>query len=176
MQSNSTLSASLGFVAESTLGRLSRWLRLAGFDTAYDRAPPDAQRLSAICSKANCIILTRTRSVYDQLPPEKTLFISSNTPLRQAQYVIRKLRINRSDLNPMSRCVICNQPLVFLSKAEARRRVPDYIELTHNQFRCCPGCGRTYWTGTHPFRALELIDRWFEINHSVTFNAVKDER
>ncbi len=150
------------FVAESTLGRLSRWLRLAGFDTVYDRSPPDAGRLAAIGSKPGCIVLTRTRSVYDQLPPDRSLFISSNAPLEQAQYVMRKLGIKRNDLNPMSRCVICNRPLLFLSKDDAGQRVPDYVEQTHSRFRHCPGCGRTYWSGTHPSRALELIDRWFE--------------
>jgi uncharacterized protein with PIN domain len=150
------------FVAESTLGRLSRWLRLAGFDTVYDRSLPDAGRLAAIGSKPDCIVLTRTRAVYGQLPTDRSLFISSNAPLEQVQYVMRKLGIKRNGLNPMSRCVICNRPLLFLSKDDAGQRVPDYVEQTRSRFRYCPGCGRTYWSGTHPSRALELIDRWFE--------------
>jgi uncharacterized protein with PIN domain len=164
MQPGKDEQAPISFTAESTLGRLSRWLRLAGFDTVYDRRPPDARLLAALAPKPGRIILTRTRSIADQmcrLHGIQSLFISCDDPLDQAKCVVKRLGIRRGDLNPLSRCVLCNQPLLPLSKDDAASRVPDYVIQNHCHFRCCPKCRRTYWSGTHTSQALQLIDRFF---------------
>jgi len=150
------------FVAESTLGRLATWLRLAGFDTIYDDCKPNAHRLAAYCSAEHCMILTRTESVQHTLPPEKTIYIREDLPLNQARQVMRRLGLTYRDLRPLTICAECNQPLVRLPKSELPQRVPDYIYRHHEQFHGCGECGRVYWPGTHVARWSVLMHKWFE--------------
>lgn len=151
------------FVAESTLGRLAKWLRLAGFFTAYVSGKPQARRLVVQCRDDRCIILTRTQRVQRKLPPEQTLFIHANGPLDQARYVMRRLNLSYQNLSPLSICAECNVPLTSLAKSEIQHRLPDYIFRQHEQFYGCDACGRIYWPGSHAQRWMSLMRQWFEV-------------
>jgi hypothetical protein len=153
----------ISFVAESTLGRLAKWLRLAGFFTAYVRGKPQARRLAMQCRDDCCIILTRTQRVQRNLPPERTLFIHANAPLDQARHVMRHLSLDYHDLRPLSICAECNLPLVSLVKSEIQHRLADYTFRQHEQFYGCDACGRIYWPGSHAQRWMTLMRQWFEV-------------
>jgi hypothetical protein len=150
------------FVAECTLGRLAKWLRLAGFDTAYVTGRPEARRLMAQCRKADCLILTRTLRIQRQLPSDRTIFIEADAPLNQVRQVMRRLDLNYSDLRPLTICALCNQPLAGVEKSELQHRVPDYTFRRHEVFRECGRCGRIYWPGSHARRWIGMMRRWFE--------------
>lgn len=155
--------SSISFVAESTLGRLAKWLRLAGFSTVYVSGKPQARRLAMQCRDDRCIILTRTLRVQRKLPPERTLFIHANAPLDQARHVMRHLNLDYHDLRPLSICAECNSPLVSLVKSEIQHRVPEYTFSRHEQFHGCDACGRIYWPGSHAQRWMILMREWFEV-------------
>lgn len=151
----------LRFLAESTLGKLSKWLRLAGFDTLYDPHRPDAFRI-ADCSKAQQrIVLTRTRQVYDLLPPSRALFIRHNAPLAQVRQVMQHFAVLRRDLQPLTRCAICNAPVEPCPKEKLIGQIADYIWQRHDRFHCCPQCKRIFWPGSHTERLLEAMQHWF---------------
>ena len=42
---------------------------------------------------------------------------------------------------------------------EAARRVPLQVLLVYRDFRCCRGCGRIYWRGSHLERLERVIER-----------------
>ncbi len=153
---------SISFVAESTLGRLAKWLRLAGFPTAFVSGRPQAERLLMHCADEHCKILTRTLRVRRNLPQERTLFIQENAPLEQARYVMRHLNLEYHDLHPLSICATCNSPLVSLVKSELQHRIPDYTFRRHGHFFGCESCGRIYWPGSHARRWMALMRQWFE--------------
>jgi uncharacterized protein with PIN domain len=150
------------FVAESTLGRLAKWLRLAGFDTIYDGSKPNAHRLAGYCYGEHRMILTRTASVQHALPTQQIIFIQADLPLNQARQVMRHLGLAYRDLRPLTVCAECNRPLVRLPKSELPHRVPDYTFRHHEQFHGCAECGRVYWPGTHVARWSVLMHKWFE--------------
>jgi uncharacterized protein with PIN domain len=156
------MQASTSFVAESTLGRLAKWLRLAGFDTVFVSGKPQAKRLALHCSDERCIILTRTFRVHRNLPPERTLFIRANAPVEQARQVMAHLNLGYHDLRPMRICAECNLPLVSLVKSEIKHRLPDYTFRRHESFYGCDGCARIYWPGSHARRWMALMRQWFE--------------
>jgi uncharacterized protein with PIN domain len=156
------MQAPISFVAESTLGRLTKWLRLAGFHAAYVSGKPQAKRLANQCRDERCIILTRTQRVQRNLPPERTLFIQANDPLEQARQVMRHLNLGYHDLMPLRICAKCNLPLVSLIKSEIRDRLPDYTYRRHERFYGCDGCARIYWPGSHARRWMALMRQWFE--------------
>jgi uncharacterized protein with PIN domain len=150
------------FVAESSLGKLAKWLRLAGLDTRFDPLPPDFQRLHQWAKAEGRIVLTRTERVFRRLPEHQGLLIRSDTPVAQVQQVLRHFGLRRLDLEPLSRCIRCNQLLQSIEKGRLPGDIPEYIRFTHDQFRTCVRCRRIYWSGTHSARALAQLDSWFK--------------
>jgi len=150
------------FVAECTLGRLAKWLRLAGFDTLYDLKTPELQRLVRIAQSQNRFVLSRTLSVIRHLSDARGLLIAFNAPLEQMRQVIRHFKIQRKDLNPLSRCSRCNSELQAADIDHVQSAVPDFIRQSHGVFLMCPQCCRLYWSGSHSIRIEALIDSWFE--------------
>jgi uncharacterized protein with PIN domain len=151
----------LAFVAESTLGRLAKWLRLAGFDTLYDTLPPQWRRLRACALAGNRVVLTRTRHVIGRLEAGRGLLIEFDAPIEQVRLVLDHYQIRRGDLEPLSRCSRCNTVLRPAQGRHLLGTVPDYVRQHHKHFMMCVRCGRIYWPGTHCSRMAGLIERWF---------------
>jgi uncharacterized protein len=149
----------LAFVADSTLGKLAKQLRLAGFDTILDTGKPDAGRLASL-SWGQRIILTRSTRVKRALGTERLVFIHHNRPADQMSQVIAVFDLKREELRPMTRCALCNRMLDSLAKDQARGRVPDFVWQQHDQYNECPGCKRVYWRGTHADRWLKRMEKW----------------
>ena len=150
------------FIAECTLGKLAKWLRLAGFDTLYDMMPPDFRRFIRFGHTRNRVVLSRTRSVIRHLEATQGVLIQFDAPIDQVRQVIRHFDIRRSDLMPLSRCSYCNCLLRSADQETLQFAVPDYVRQRHKCFFMCDQCLRVYWPGTHGARMLALIDRWFE--------------
>lgn len=149
------------FVADSTLGRLAKWLRLMGFDTAFDAKPPDPYRLMALGGDSR-LVLTRSQGVFHQLPDDKALLIRSEQPQKQIRQMILQLHIGRQELRPFTRCATCNDVPDYLSKENAVGLVPDYVLGHQQQFYQCPGCRRIYWSGSHCQRWMKMVAQWYE--------------
>ena len=147
-------------MADSTLGKLTKWLRLLGFDTRYDRRRPDVRRLRAD-SSAGRLVLTRSKSVADNLPRDRVLFIKSNDPIEQMKQLIDESHLTADQIQVFSRCSICNTVLDYFGKTDAEGLVPDYIYQTQTTFKRCPSCQRIYWPGSHGTRWLALASEWF---------------
>lgn len=147
------------FLSECTLGRLSKWLRLAGFDTRYDSQTPDVKRLANICSQENRILLTRTQRVKEQLTICKTIFIPYNDPVEQFRLVAHEMSLKAEDLRPLTRCARCNHLLEKASKEVVTNKVPEYVMQTQETFKHCTQCGRIYWPGTHVSRWLAFMNQ-----------------
>jgi hypothetical protein len=145
------------FTAESTLGKLAKWLRILGFDTRYEQRAP-----AAAGGAADRIVLTRTRRRYQRLPAGGAILIHSDLPEDQLRQVIAEAGLTREMLAPFSRCIRCNEPIVTAVRSEVRDQVPDYVWETHTDFRRCPRCGRIYWPGTHTTRSLDKIRHLFD--------------
>lgn len=148
------------FVADSTLGRLAKWLRLLGFDTEYDTEPPDPYRLMALRSGSR-LVLTRSPGVYDQLVDCPALLIRSEDPQKQIRQSIDDLKIRWGEIRPFSRCTVCNTVVRLLSRADAAGQVPDYVFQHHTRFHQCPRCSRIYWPGSHCRHWLDITQQWF---------------
>lgn len=145
------------FFAEKTLGKLSKWLRILGFDTLYGQDLWISRNMDAI--EPGRILLTRTKATSDKA--EGILYIRSNDPFEQLKEVIHHTGISRSDIKPFSRCIRCNSRIEKVNKLLLRGKVPDYVWDTQHNFFICKKCVKIYWPGSHIERSLERIDRLF---------------
>ncbi len=143
------------FLAEATLGRLAKWLRLLGFDARY-HAGGGFEEAAESCETQR-IVLTRTKKTALRFTDRSVIFIDENDPEEQLRAVISQLKIAAEDLKPFSRCLRCNRETDRIPREAAKGRVPDYVFQTAARFTRCAQCGRIYWPGTHTERALERI-------------------
>ena len=149
------------FITDSTLGKLAKWLRLAGLDTKLDRSKPNIFRLKHIANRDHRVILTRTKAVSGKMRPHQCLFIRFDNPMDQARQVMQHFQFRRRDLSTLSRCAICNHPLSTTSHDAVFGHVPAYIWQRYDQLMMCMQCNRIYWPGTHWQRTNSIIDQWF---------------
>lgn len=143
------------FVAEKTLGKLAKWLRILGFDTIYD---PDIKNTA----ESGRILLTRTKRIQDEYTTDKLIFIESDKPFKQLQEVVKALGIVSEDIKTFTRCIRCNTEIRTINKNSIRSLVPDYVWENQDSFKACIECKRIYWQGSHTKRSMEIIKKLFE--------------
>jgi uncharacterized protein len=148
-------------LADATLGRLCKWLRMTGIDTEWDTAAPDPDRLKRLSADDRRWVLTRSRNIFEKLGLNRSLLLDFNDPQDQIRQVLRHFRIERSDLRPLSRCSRCNKQLSRTAKQNVIGQIPDYVWQRHDHFMRCSRCGRIYWPGSHTRRIHWMIDQWY---------------
>lgn len=148
------------FAVEKTMGRLAKWLRLMGFDTLLETDYPKGMFARHI--DPGRVFLTRTRRALGSHSAFRTVFIHANDPMDQMTEVIQRTAVRWEDLQPFSRCLQCNEPIMAVAKEEIARAVPDHVLETQESFSRCPKCDRVYWPGSHTTRSLEKIRSIFK--------------
>ncbi len=138
------------FLADAMVGRLARWLRFLGIDTAYEPSG-DPHRLLDLARREGRTVLTRN-TLFLKMKTDVPVCVldTEKTPL-QVRRVVDRFGL-RDELRPFTRCAECNTALERVSKEEARGKVPFYTFRTKDRFARCPACGRFYWAGEHASR------------------------
>lgn len=138
------------FIADAMLGRLTRWLRILGYDTAYEKVIADEVLIERALREERWVL---TRDGY--LAQRKVLrgrhtLLASDTLEDQLHQLHQDLRI---DLNMRNRrrcrCADCNVALALIPHDEAAPLVPPYVARRYRDFLRCPCCRRVFWLGTH---------------------------
>ena len=139
----------LRLLADGMLGKLAKWLRLLGYDTAYDNVATDP-KLARRARTEGRVLLTRDHELSARRGL-RTLLIQSETLEKQ----VREVRdaLGPPPHPPLSRCAVCNGVPEPISPAKVAGHVPPYVLRTQTEFRRCPNCGRVYWPGSH-FQAM----------------------
>jgi uncharacterized protein with PIN domain len=132
-------------LADGMLGRLAKWLRLLGYDTAYENDAEDLH-LARRARAERRVLLTRDRELAARRGL-RTLLVESETLEEQIRQVCDVLGPPPDPA--LSRCSICNVSLRPASGEQVADRVPAHVLRTQESFRLCPTCGRVYWAGTH---------------------------
>ncbi|MCX8116562.1 MAG: Mut7-C RNAse domain-containing protein [Desulfobacterota bacterium] len=135
-------------MADRTLGKLVKGLRMLGFDTLYYTGR-DIHQLLHLSRDEGRVLLTRDRKLALRRPKDRILTITEDKPSRQVEEVIRKASLRLDEEVLFSRCLLCNELLEEIPKKEAEGRVPDFIFNQHGDFFRCPACRRIYWPGSH---------------------------
>ena len=138
------------FIADVMLGRLAKRLRLRGFDVLYDRTLNDNEILR-LSLEQDRVILTRDKALSDRPLAKNHLFIKSDLVQEQVEQVLLSLP-RETNIDPLTRCSECNEPLDRIEREEARDLVPHHVYEHKDLFLRCPRCKRTYWHGTHVMR------------------------
>lgn len=146
------------FLADRMLIRLARWLRAAGYDAEIDRHDKTDRVLVERAVAENRWLLTADRKMLEIKRAEKAVILLPNSDTEAAAAALsEKITVNWL-LNPLSRCLICNQALESPKKDEiGAGSVPNNAPPP---IRRCLACGRFYWRGGHAERMLAKLERW----------------
>ena len=149
------------FIADENVGKLTRSLRLLGFDTTFFNGENDSQMVN-IALEQNRIILTRDTHIQERRlitsGAIRAVLIRSDEIEAQTRQVLDELSLSEL-IKPFTLCLEDNQPLESRTKEEVRDRVPPYVFQTHNQYMECPLCHRYYWKGTHWQAMIKTLDK-----------------
>ena len=140
------------FVSDGHLGKLTRNLRLLGFDVAYSARADDGELLD-IMARENRALLTRDRRLLMHSIVQHGYCPRSQAGDQQTVEVLRRFNLVEL-IAPFTRCLRCNTPLQDAAKAEVIEGLEPLTKIYYHQFRRCPGCGQVYWAGSH-FQKLE---------------------
>ena len=139
------------------LGRLARWLRAVGVDTAYERGIEDDDLLSR-CEAESRILLTRDNELAGRGGDGvEVLLVESESTPEQLRQVMESFGLELRDEMLFSRCTHCNTLVEEMPREQARGRVPPFVYESGERFTWCPLCDKVYWRGTHKERFLEQI-------------------
>jgi uncharacterized protein with PIN domain len=144
------------FFADAMLGRLARWLRILGFDCAYESAIADEELVRRAASEER-VILSRDRALPEEWRISGIRLLDSEELAEQIREVVRAFDLGGA-VRLFSRCNECNEPLRAAPKAAVAGRVPARILATQETFRECPACRRVYWEGSHAERMRRVVD------------------
>ncbi|MBU1628136.1 Mut7-C RNAse domain-containing protein, partial [bacterium] len=144
----------LMFICDRTLGRLSKWLRILGFETLFLGTTDDEELISKSTDMKDAIFITRNIKLFSKVQYADKLLVKSTDFREQLKEVSEFFPDNWKNYL-FTRCTICGAPLVIVSIQEVKESVPDYICETIKELKKCPLCDKIYWRGTH-FRKITV--------------------
>lgn len=144
------------FIADAMLGRLARWLRILGFDCAYENGIDDAE-LVRRAAREDRIILSRDRALPEDWRLATIHLVGSEDLREQLREILHAFDLTGA-VRLFSRCNECNRPLRETPRAEVAERVPPHAREAHERFLECPGCRRVYWEGSHAQRIRRVVE------------------
>ena len=152
------------FSVDANLGQLARYLRLLGFDTAYEREVSDAE-LAENSQKEGRLLLTRDVGLLKRRTITHGYFVRASDPHLQVIEVLARFDLAGA-ARPFMRCTVCNGELIPVDKNEVADRVPEGSFNRFDEFRLCRGCGRVYWEGSHMERASRFVEEVLQASRS----------
>jgi uncharacterized protein with PIN domain len=152
------------FLTDGMLGKLTRWLRLAGHDVVYVgglEIPGGEQDLYLLerAKKERRILLTRDVELYRRAGKEgiRCLLIRGSNLPSQLREVFSECR-EKIEINPeKSRCPVCNGELKRKEREEIRDLLPQGVLKGKKTFWRCSECGKIYWRGRHWENILKTV-------------------
>lgn len=139
------------FIVDMNAGKLTRWLRVLGYDALFINPIDDDELIRMAISQERAILtrdghIPKRRIVRRHRVP--VLLLDSESWKEQLKQVIDRFNLSREE-HPFARCIRCNEPLGDSETESIKERVPPYVFQTQSSFKECPKCHRVFWRGTH---------------------------
>lgn len=144
------------FILDVHLGKLSRYMRLLGFDIAYESTRDDAEIIDCAVRERR-IILTRDKGILKNKKVMHGYWMRETLPKKQLCEVMKRFDLlNR--IQPFTRCLECNGDLVDIDKSDIKERLDPMTERYYETFKRCLQCENIYWKGSHYQRMQQFVE------------------
>ncbi|TET65742.1 hypothetical protein E3J49_00945 [Candidatus Bathyarchaeota archaeon] len=146
------------FIADGMLGKLTRWLRMLGYDTKYSSELDDTQ-LIMIAKKEKRILLTKDLQLYQQATAKKadSFYSKGKSEEEKLAELANRFKIKLDIDMATSRCPKCNSQVKTIPKERVVDKVEKSTFAHYDDFWVCQKCGQIYWQGAHWIRILKTL-------------------
>jgi uncharacterized protein with PIN domain len=141
------------------LGKLTRWLRLLGYDVDYSSKLDDAQLMLA-AKKERRILLTRDLELYQQATAKgiNVFYLEGKTEAERLANLAKRFKIRLDIDMATSRCTKCNVTVKPTLKQNVAKKVEKNTFSNYEDFWECPKCKQIYWQGAHWARIRKTLE------------------
>jgi uncharacterized protein len=147
------------FIADATLARLAKWLRLLGYDTAIYSGKAGRPMLR-VADNEKRIVLTRRHDMQERQFSGILYLVAGKDIDAQLREVLERFSLSINQHKMFTICLKCNEKLIPMNREEVRDLVPPYVFANCNIYTRCPSCQSIYWAGTHQRNALYSLERY----------------
>jgi uncharacterized protein len=144
------------FVCDSTVGKLARFLRMAGFDTAYVKEN-NLARVLAISKEEDRLIASRNSKYFELQLASDFHHLTADEPLDQFRKLVSDLQMQLDEARFLTRCLECNEPLEKIATEKVLERLYDYVARTQAAIFICRRCDKLYWHATHAHAMIRQL-------------------
>ncbi len=151
------------FITDRMLGRLSRWLRLFGYDTLEIKMQENEDEMLLVVAETEGRILVSR----DRMLIRKAMKKGITAYLVRSSDIIEQLKEMQKEFNiefepEMNRCSLCNSVIRKVRASESKLvRDRDYVYPSRldsgTEFWICDACGQVYWQGKHWENIIETV-------------------
>ncbi len=158
----------MDFVTDGMLGKLTRWLRLAGQDVVCVNdfsvsSGKEDEVLLNLADEDSRILITRDVNLHRKALKnnlESVLLENEKEGIAQQMEKISEKTGENFDISPKtSRCPECNGGLRVVKKPEIKNDVPQGVLKNNDKFWKCQKCSKVYWQGSHWEKIGETIEK-----------------
>ena len=140
------------FLLDGMLGKLTRWLRMLGYDAVYlnDLADKD---LLALAKRESRVLLTSDEELYRTaaMRGTETVLVQGLTEPQRLAEVAERYKLRLEIDTTISKCPKCGFAIRETKKSEVEESVPPTTFKVYTSFWVCtnPKCAKVYWHGSH---------------------------
>jgi len=145
----------LKFMVDVNVAKLGGLLRMAGIDTISRPELRDSD-VAAVAVREGRVLLSRDRGLLKRKTVIHGHLIGSQQPEKQLAEVVYLYGLHDL-LQPFSRCMQCNTPLIEVKKSVILDRLEPLTRKYYQAFNLCPSCDKIYWSGSHKERMNQLL-------------------
>jgi len=147
------------FAVDRMLGKLTKWLRILGYDTFYDSDLPFEQLVERSAAEGR-VLITRNSKIHEHPGITQFLFLRSERLDDQLRTLAGTFSLDLESYR-FSRCTKCNAKIATVEKEKVRHLVPPKSYEGISDFYQCPSCQKVYWDGTHVHNTLKRLGMIF---------------
>jgi len=149
----------LKFITDGMLGKLTRWLRLLGFDVEYANDMED-KKLMTTAKKEKRILLTRDLELFQQANARgvDAFLVEGRTEAERLACMAKTYKFPLEIDITVSRCPKCNTQIKPVAKDSVAEKVEKATFTYYDEFWQCPNCGQIYWQGAHWKKIAKTLD------------------
>ncbi len=145
------------FILDVHLGKLSKYLRLLGFDTIYKNNLDDPEIID-VAKNEKRIILTRDLGILKHNKVTHGYWLHSQDSKKQLKEVIQRFDL-KDKIKLFTRCIVCNGEINIVEKSIVISKLLPKTKENYNKFYQCNKCDKIYWEGSHYQNMLLFIKK-----------------
>jgi hypothetical protein len=161
------------------LGKLTRWLRMLGYEANYAKDRPDSE-LITIAKREGLTLLTSDEQLYRTAAMRgmESFLVTGRTEEERLASLADRFKLNLEIDVANSRCPVCGSPIEEKPKAEVEAWVPAATFKVYKTFWVCtnPKCAKVYWQGSHWLKIEQTLENARRIHEARTSATTRREQ